>query len=137
MVEKGMESIEVANFYDENCNDVTIELNKNLTPSENAQKYFKKYNKMKHAKVEISHQISLNKEEIDYLENIILSIENCENLAELQDIKEELAKVGYIKTQKKNSKRILSHLQNLMNLCLLMDLKYWLVKTISKMTILH
>ncbi|MDO2232227.1 NFACT family protein, partial [Escherichia coli] len=44
MVEKGMESIEVANFYDENCNDVTIELNKNLTPSENAQKYFKKYN---------------------------------------------------------------------------------------------
>ncbi len=92
---------------------------------------------MKHAKVEISHQISLNKEEIDYLENIILSIENCENLAELQDIKEELAKVGYIKTQKKNSKRILSHLQNLMNLCLLMDLKYWLVKTISKMTILH
>ncbi|EQE84010.1 NFACT family protein [Clostridioides difficile] len=105
MVDKGMESIEVANFYDENCNDVTIELNKNLTPSENAQKYFKKYNKMKHAKVEISHQISLNKEEIDYLENIILSIENCENLAELQDIKEELAKVGYIKTQKKNSKK--------------------------------
>lgn len=60
---------------------------------------------MKHAKVEISHQISLNKEEIDYLENIVLSIENCENLAELQDIKEELAKVGYIKTQKKNSKK--------------------------------
>ncbi len=60
---------------------------------------------MKHAKVEISHQISLNKEEIDYLENIILSIENCENLAELQDIKEELAKVGYIKTQRKIVKR--------------------------------
>ncbi len=45
MVEKGMESIKVANFYDENCNDVTIELNKNLTPSENAQKYFKNITK--------------------------------------------------------------------------------------------
>ncbi|MCC0695451.1 NFACT RNA binding domain-containing protein [Clostridioides sp. ES-S-0048-02] len=105
MVEKGMESVDVANFYDEECKNVTIELNKNLTPSENAQKYFKKYTKMKHAKVEISHQISLNKEEIDYLENIILSIENCENLAELQDIKEELGKVGYIKAQKKSSKK--------------------------------
>ncbi len=101
MVEKGMESIKVANFYDENCNDVTIELNKNLTPSENAQKYFKKYNKMKHAKVEISHQISLNKEEIDYLENIILSIENCENLAELQDIKKNLLRLDISKLKEK------------------------------------
>lgn len=105
MIEKGMESVEVANFYDPEYKNIKISLNTNFTPSENAQKYFKKYNKMKHAKVEISHQISLNKEEIDYLENIILSIENCENLAELQDIKEELAKVGYIKTQKKNSKK--------------------------------
>ncbi len=40
-----MESIEVANFYDENCNDVTIELNKNLTPSENAQNTLKSITK--------------------------------------------------------------------------------------------
>lgn len=104
MIKKGMDGINVQNFYDPNCENVFIELNKNLTPSENAQKYFKKYTKMKHAKVEIKNQIAINKEEIDYLENIILAIENCENLAELQDIKEELGKVGYIKSQSKSKK---------------------------------
>ncbi|MEF9990918.1 MAG: NFACT RNA binding domain-containing protein [Romboutsia sp.] len=101
MIEKGMESIEVSNFYDPNYESVTISLKKNLTPSENAQKYFKKYNKMKTAKKEITHQIEISNEEIDYLENIILSIENCENLAELQDIREELIKLGYAKSQGK------------------------------------
>lgn len=104
MIKKGMDSVEVANFYDPNYETVNINLNKNLTPSENAQKYFKKYSKMKTAKVEITHQIKISKEEIDYLENILLSIENCENLAELDDIREELSKVGYIKSSNKNKK---------------------------------
>ena len=47
MIQKGMKSIEVDNFYDENMAKMTIELNENLTPSENTQKYFKKYNKLK------------------------------------------------------------------------------------------
>ena len=101
MIEKGMDSVEVQNFYDPNYENVTISLNKNLTPSENAQKYFKKYNKLKTAKKEITSQIAINKEEIDYLENIILSIENCENLAELQDIKDELIRLGYSKSSGK------------------------------------
>ncbi len=104
MVEKGMEKVEVQNFYDPEYKNVTINLNKNLTPSENAQKYFKKYSKMKTAKVEITSQVEISKEEIDYLENILLSIEHCENLAELNDIREELGKVGYLKSQNKGKK---------------------------------
>ena len=57
MIEKGMEKVEVDNFYDENYSKVIISLNKNLTPSENAQKYFKKYNKLKTAKIELTSQI--------------------------------------------------------------------------------
>lgn len=104
MIEKGMESVEVSNFYDEECKNIIITLNKNLTPSENAQKYFKKYSKMKTAKKEISSQMEITKDEIHYLENIMLSIENCENLAELMDIREELTKVGYLRG-KINSKK--------------------------------
>lgn len=99
MIEKGMKSVEVANFYDPEYKNITISLNPNFTPSENAQKYFKKYNKMKTAKKEITSQIEITKEEINYLENIILSIENCENLAELMDIREELSKVGYLRAK--------------------------------------
>lgn len=105
MIEKGMESVEVQNFYDPEYSNITIALNKNLTPSENAQKYFKKYNKLKNAKVEITHQMSMTKEEVDYLENIIFSIENCENTKELRDIREELIKTGYVKSQKKIGKK--------------------------------
>lgn len=104
MIEKGMNSVEVDNFYDPEYKSVKIKLNKNLTPSENAQKYFKKYTKMKTAKVEINNQIKISEEEIHYLENILLSIENCENLAELLDIREELGKVGYLKSQNKSKK---------------------------------
>lgn len=104
MIEKGMDSVEVDNFYDPEYKSIKIKLNKNLTPSENAQKYFKKYAKMKTAKVEINNQIKISEEEIHYLENILLSIENCENLAELLDIREELGKVGYLKSQNKSKK---------------------------------
>lgn len=104
MIEKGMENVEVANFYDPEYKNIIIPLNKNLTPSENAQKYFKKYSKMKTAKKEITHQIELNLDEINYLENIILSIENCDNLAELLDIREELTKEGYLRGKIKNKK---------------------------------
>lgn len=104
MIEKGMESVEVANFYDLEYKNIKISLNTNFTPSENAQKYFKKYNKLKTAKKEITSQREITKEEIDYLENIMLSIENCENLAELMDIREELGKVGYLRS-KNNSKK--------------------------------
>ncbi|WP_297136733.1 Rqc2 family fibronectin-binding protein [Terrisporobacter sp.] len=101
MIEKGMKSIEVANFYDENYSNITISLNENLTPSENAQKYFKKYSKLKTAKKELTSQIEICNEEIEYLENIMLGIENCENLEELEDIKEELIRLGYAKSPHK------------------------------------
>lgn len=104
MVEKGMQFVEVQNFYDENCSTIKIELNPNLTPSENAQKYFKKYTKLKHAKKEISAQVEISLEEINYLENIMLSIDNCDNLAELNDIKEELQKLGYMRGKVKSKK---------------------------------
>ena len=104
MIEKGTESVEVSNFYDPEYKNIKISLNTNFTPSENAQKYFKKYNKLKTAKKEITSQMEITKEEIDYLENIMLSIENCENLAELMDIREALGKVGYLRS-KNNSKK--------------------------------
>ncbi|MEG0250164.1 MAG: NFACT RNA binding domain-containing protein [Peptostreptococcus sp.] len=106
MVKQGMESIKLANFYDNN-EEIEIKLRPHFTPSENAQKYFKKYNKLKNATEELTKQIIINKEEAEYLENTLLSIENCDNEKELKEIKEELMREGYIKTYKmpkKNNK---------------------------------
>lgn len=105
MVQKGMEEVELDNFYDNNSK-IRVSLNKNLTPSENAQKYFKKYNKMKNASEEISKQIKINLEESEYLENSLLAIENCDNDKDLKEIREELIREGYIKSYRMPKKDI-------------------------------
>lgn len=113
LIKKGMDKVELENFYDNN-KKISIDLNTNLTPSENAQKYYKKYNKLKSAKEEISKMMEGNLEEKEYLENIILAIENCDNSSDLQEIKEELMREGYLKVwkmPKKNNKPNTSYLK--------------------------
>lgn len=105
MIKQGMESVSLCNFYDDN-NEVNVQLKKNLTPSENAQKYFKKYNKLKKANEELTKFISENTEEAEYLENILLAIENCENEVELKEIREELIREGYVRAYKIPKKNV-------------------------------
>ncbi|MCB6982500.1 NFACT family protein [Peptostreptococcus anaerobius] len=112
MVQKGMEEVELDNFYDNNSK-IRVSLNKNLTPSENAQRYFKKYNKMKNASEEISKQIKINLEESEYLENSLLAIENCDNDKDLKEIREELIREGYIKSYRMPKKDIKPNTQYL------------------------
>lgn len=112
MVQKGMEEVELDNFYDNNSK-IRVSLNKNLTPSENAQRYFKKYNKLKNASEEISKQIKINLEESEYLENSLLAIENCDNDKDLKEIREELIREGYIKSYRMPKKDIKPNTQYL------------------------
>jgi len=99
MIKEGMESVVLENYYDNN-KKIEISLRPNLSPSENAQKYFKKYNKLKNAGQEIAKQMTINIEEKEYLENTLLSIENCDDAKELKEIREELIREGYIKSYK-------------------------------------
>lgn len=112
MVQKGMEEVELDNFYDNNSK-IRVSLNKNLTPSENAQRYFKKYNKLKNASEEISKQMEINLEESEYLENSLLAIENCDNDKDLKEIREELIREGYIKSYRMPKKDIKPNTQYL------------------------
>lgn len=99
MIKEGMDKVVLENFYDNN-KEIEIDLRVNLSPSENAQKYFKKYNKLKNAGEEISKQMVINIQEKEYLENTLLSIENCDDARELKEIREELIREGYIKSYK-------------------------------------
>lgn len=100
----GMEKIDVINFYDNN-NLITIPLQKNLTPSRNAQNYFKKYNKLKNS---IVHATAYKKEfetDIDYLNSVVCELELAESLKEIDEIREELVSSGYIKKAYKSNKK--------------------------------
>ncbi|NNG66217.1 Rqc2 family fibronectin-binding protein [Caldanaerobacter subterraneus] len=99
-IKKGLEKFRTINYY--TGEEIEIPLEKRLSPSQNAQMYYKKYNKLKNAFKTIKEQISETLEEINYLEGQLINIENSTTLEELEEIKNELIEEGYIhKHQKK------------------------------------
>lgn len=94
-IQKGMTKISLPNFYD-NGNEIDISISNQLTPSENAQKYFKRYQKEKNAVSFVTEQLKKTNDEIDYFENILSQIEIA-NPSDLDDIKVELKNEGYLK----------------------------------------
>ncbi len=96
-ISEGMSEIEVENYYDENLPTVKISLDPSLSLSQNAQKYYKKYQKAKTAETEAKKQLSENKAVLDYLESTLVSVENAETESDLNAIRTELAEQGYLK----------------------------------------
>lgn len=101
-IKRGMTKITLPNFYDNN-KEITISLSNQLSPSQNAQKYFKKYQKLKNAVTFVNEQIELTQKEVAYLEEIQTQIELA-TPADLDDIKTELQQEGYIKKKQQKSK---------------------------------
>ncbi len=88
----------------ENGTEITVSLDIALSPAKNAQKYYKKYAKMKRASVMLAQQIEKTKAECDYLESVLLFIDRAASPQELAEIKTELAEGGYI-NGKANAKK--------------------------------
>lgn len=104
-IEKKQTSVVLENFYSEDLDKVKINLDPRLSPIQNAQRYYKKYNKLKNAYHLVSEQIIKTQEEIDYLENVLISLENCTELSELEEIREELISEGYVKKSSSKIKK--------------------------------
>ena len=107
-IKKGMTTVELPNYYSENQELVAIELDSNKTPSENAQKYYKAYNKAKRTFEALKDQIKSNDEELAYLESVLTSVNNCADEQDVKEIRRELREEGYVKkvkNQKDKSKK--------------------------------
>lgn len=101
-IEKGQTEVTLANYYD-NDQPITISLDPALTPSQNAQKYYHKYNKLRNAINHIEKQKVVAEAEIQYLESIQTQL-NFAEPNELADIRDELIDQGYLKKQKQDKK---------------------------------
>ena len=101
-LKKGMQEVELDNFYDPEGGTIRIPLDTQLTPSQNAQRYFKKYQKARSAKITAAEQKEKTLKELDYLEGALLDVGKCVGESELEEIREELARAGYVK---KNTSR--------------------------------
>ncbi|MBQ9442375.1 MAG: NFACT family protein [Selenomonadaceae bacterium] len=97
------EKISVPNIYSEIGEKILIPLDKKITIAANVQNFYKKYDKLKRAKIFITEQIEKCREEIFYLESVEHSLNSCETLAEIDEIKTELIAGGYFKENRKKT----------------------------------
>lgn len=115
---KGMREIEVLDYYDESGGTIIIPLDPRKTPSENAQKYFSKYQKAKNAVEIVIEQIEKAQVEVSYFDNLLQQVQAA-SPKDIQEIREELVEGGYIRERQKkklkkaqNAKPVLDHFKS-------------------------
>lgn len=92
---RGMESFTTVNYYDDSCPEIEIKLDKRLSPSQNAQKMYKLYNKCKTAKTVLAEQIKLWDRELRYLDSVRQFLSRAESEQDVIEIRDELYRSGY------------------------------------------
>ncbi len=102
---RGDKEVTVENYYDD-MKPLTIQLDIKQTPNQNAQRYYKLYQKARSAKDTAREQKEKTERELNFLEEAMLDLENCEDESDLSEVRQELVKGGYVKEQgKKNTTR--------------------------------
>lgn len=101
-VPEGAKSMEALNYYTNET--VTIPLDETLSPSENAQKYFDKYGKMKRTYEALTELTKEVQAEIEHLKSISAALDIAVGEEDLVQIKEELIESGYIKRKSSGKK---------------------------------
>lgn len=105
-LQKGLDKVSLPNIYSSDEEMIEIALDPTLTPIDNAQKYYKQYNKLKTAQELIKNQIEQVFDEILYLESVLNSLNNNLDENEINEIREELIREGYI-SNKADKKKML------------------------------
>ena len=101
---KGKEkSIEVYNYY--NDENIVIDLKEDLSASGNIERYYRLYKKSKTAEEMALKQLEVAKGELYFLEDELSFLEKASSQADIDDIKDELIKEGYIKRKEQNKKK--------------------------------
>lgn len=104
----------VENYYDNN-NPITIKLDTSVSYSKNAERFFKKYNKLKNTLTIVTAQKKETELELEYIESIIYSISNATTLEDIEEIHNEFAenvqmrKYNYKSFQKVNTDKTLDN----------------------------
>ena len=100
LARKGETSVDVPDYYSEGMPLVRVELDPRLSPGQNAQRYFKLYQKARNAQTLAAEQIEKTSAELDYLEGQLDNLEKCQAEAELFELRAELERFGYVKANR-------------------------------------
>lgn len=96
-VEQGAAAVTVTDWHDPEQGQVTIALDPHLTPAENAQAYFRRYQKARAGRAAIQEQLEKSRAEQAYLEQVEATLAGARSLPELAEIRRELEEEGYLR----------------------------------------
>ena len=111
MLKRGMTEATIMNIYD--GSEMKLKLNPILSPTENAQAYYKKYNKYKRAQTEVRLQKEQTEEALAYTETLEASLLTATTKNEIEEIRQEMIAAGLIKEFGKKKKSSLPSSQPL------------------------
>ena len=94
-IENGAKEYEALNYYDNTT--VKISLDPDLTPMENAGRYYEKYQKQKRTFEALSELVNTTRAELEHLESVQLSLDIARREEDLKEIRDELKDTGYIR----------------------------------------
>jgi len=104
-MKRGMKEVTLTDYYSEDCGEVKISLDEKLSPAQNAQRYYKKYTKMKVAKVELSKQIEAAEKELEYIDTVFDALTRASSENDLLEIRAELYSSGFASKMKNHIQR--------------------------------
>lgn len=99
-IEKGMKELEAENWYSPDGGTIKIALDERLSPSQNAQRYFKAYQKQKRTLDALLPRRKTEEEEISYSESVLSSLAAAETQDDLKETETELVSLGLVKPQR-------------------------------------
>ncbi len=100
----GVNSVNLENYYSPDQEIITIKLDGKLTAKENAERYFKKYNKDKKTLKAVEPQVEELKGLLNYIATLFDELDLCKTMVDFVEVEEELQLIGLIKTQVKSKK---------------------------------
>lgn len=101
LVPNNQDSVILDNYY--TGEKIEIALDKALTPNQNAQRYFKKYQKLKEAVKHLSGLIADTKQSITYFESVDYNLSQA-SIDDIEDIREELYQAGFLKSRQRDKR---------------------------------
>ena len=104
-ITRGQEQVELQNYYSPELEKLSIPLNPEQSPSENAQTYFKKYTKAKRGRSRIQQLISDLDADQETLELYVSKLASADTLAALQKLRAEFIENGYLKAPQRGKQK--------------------------------
>ena len=96
-IQRGQTRLTAVDFYDPDMKEIEITLSPQISPQQNAAKFYKDYNRAKTAEKVLTEQIAKGEVELEYVCSILDELSRAETERDVSEIRLELVQGGYLR----------------------------------------